>query len=62
MKKAITPICVFLLSLFLFWYGGLDMLQRGGAQACSLAFSVLISVLASFCPAMPKDYQLIKWM
>ena len=62
MKKLIVPISVFLLSLFLFWYAGIELFQRGGAQACSLAFSVLISVLASFCPALPKDYQLIKWM
>lgn len=62
MKKLIVPIGVFLLSLFLFWYAGIELFQRGGAHACSLAFTILISAYASACPALPKDYQLLKWM
>lgn len=62
MKKLIVPIGVFLLSLFLFWYAGIELFQRGGAQACCLAASILISAFASSCPALPKDYQLLKWM
>lgn len=61
-KTFIVPVITFLLTMFLFWYAGIELFQRGGAQACSLAFSVLISVLASFFPALPKDYQLLKWM
>lgn len=59
MKKLIVPIGVFLLSLFLFWYAGIELFQRGGAQAFCLVLAVLISAYASSLPNLPKEYKLL---
>jgi hypothetical protein len=53
-KRWTCTLIALAVSMLVGWYAGVDLLQRGPAQAFVLIESILVTALVWMCPIWPK--------
>lgn len=55
MKRILFGLACFTLSLFIIWYGGLNMFARNEVNAVWLVVSLFVGIIAASCPGKFLD-------